>query len=53
MNEIFKSDALLYVAFITVGLVSLTENLYEKLAVIGVAVVILVVRSFVKKFLYK
>lgn len=53
MNEIFKADAFLYIAFITIGLVSLTENLMEKLAVIGAAVVILIVRSVVKRFVYK
>jgi len=53
MNDIFKSDAFLYIAFLTVGLVSLTEVLLEKMALIGAAVLILIVRSVVKKFLYK
>lgn len=53
MNDIFKADALLYIAFITVGLVSLTEDLYQKLIVVGVAVLILVIRSIIKRFIYK
>lgn len=53
MDNIFKSDALLYVAFVTIGLVSLTQTLEEKLEVIGASVLILIIRSILKKYLYK
>lgn len=53
MTDIFKSDALLYLAFITAGLVSIVNTLVEKLICIGGAVLILIIRSIVKKYLYK
>lgn len=53
MNAAFKSDALLYVAFIAIGLVGVAENMKEKLFALGASVAILVIRSFVKKYLYK
>jgi len=53
MNVNFKSDAFLYLAFIVVGFTSVAATIWEKLACIVVAVGILVLRSFMKKKLYK
>lgn len=48
MNDIMKSDGLLYVATITIGLVSTVDTLIEKVGVILLAVAILALRSYVK-----
>lgn len=53
MTEIFKSDAFLYLAFIVAGFTAIAESLTEKLICIGSSVAILVIRSVVKKYLYK
>lgn len=53
MTDIFKSDALLYLAFIMAGFASIAPTFWDKVIVVGFSVVILVVRSFVKKYLYK
>lgn len=49
MTDIFKKDALLYVAFIVLGLTSMAKTIWEALAVTAVATLVLVARSYVKK----
>lgn len=49
--EDFKRDALLYIAFAVMGWAILSTEFSQKLILAGVATVIVVVRSFIKKFL--
>jgi hypothetical protein len=52
MDSTFKSDAFLYLAFIAAGFTSIAQTFWEKIACVGVSVLILIVRSFVKKYLF-
>lgn len=51
MDSIFKRDAFLYLAFVLQGLAVVAEDFYQKLICIGGSVLILVLRSLVKKYL--
>lgn len=53
MNEIFQRDAFLYLAFLSVGLMAVVEDFTQKMICLGASFGLLVVRSFVKKYLEK
>lgn len=53
MDKTFKSDSFLYLAFAVAGFASIAVTLAEKLMCIGLSVLILVLRSLIKKYLNK
>jgi hypothetical protein len=48
MNDLFKSDGLLAIMTIVIGLVSTVQTFWEKLVLIVLAVGIIALRSYLK-----
>jgi hypothetical protein len=48
MNDLLKSDGLLAIAVIVVGLISTVTDFWQKLALIVLSVVIVALRTFLK-----
>jgi hypothetical protein len=48
MTDLLKSDAILALIILVTGLVSTVENFNEKLILIGIAFVMVMIRTYVK-----